>query len=167
MKARPRAGRWRKKCNIGNVAGGVRADKLGSWSPSLPMMKKISLPAAAAQKKLHARIAAAQKQADAAKKEAKLAKLDFRNAKRLFKDARRAAKKLRKEVKTLKAELTALAAKKSPRKSAANPATPKPAAKRVRLIVAPKTTASPFEARAAPVEIPADPVAIPPPGPTA
>lgn len=131
------------------------------------MTTNSSHPAAAANKKLHTRIAAAQKLADAAKKEAKLAKLDFRNAKQIYKDARRAARKLRKEVKALKTELAALAMKKPRRKpKAAKPAAPKPAAKRVRLIVAPVTSATPFAATPAPVESVAAPVAMPPAEPT-
>jgi hypothetical protein len=114
------------------------------------MTTKASHPAAAAKKKLHTQIAAAQKLADAAKKETKLAKLGFRTAKQKFKDARRAARKLRKQVKALKLELAGLAVKKKPaRKPApAKPAQPKPA-RRARLIVSPVTTATPFEAPAA------------------
>ena len=81
------------------------------------MTTKSSVPAAA-QKKLHAQIATAQKQAEVGKKIAKLAKLGLRHAKQKFKDARRAAKKLRKAVKSLKTELAALAVKKPGRKSA-------------------------------------------------
>ncbi len=127
-----------------------------------------SHPAAAANKKLHTRIAAAQKLADAAKKEAKLAKVDFRNAKQIYKDARRAARNLRKEVKALKTELARLAVKKTRLKpKVAKPAAPKTAAKRVRLIVAPATSTTQFETSPLPVENVAIPVVIPPSEPTA
>lgn len=122
------------------------------------MMTKSSHPAAAAKKKLHSQIAAAQKQADAAKKEAKLSKLHFRTAKQSYKDARRAARKLRKAVKKLKTELAALAVRRRRK-----PAAPKPAPKRPALIVAPIAVPAPS---AGGVETPPTPIVIPPIVPT-
>jgi hypothetical protein len=152
---RPRAGR--KKCNIRSVAGSVREALNGTFRqvlvPLFPMKKKPSHPADAIKKKLHTRIASAQKEADAAKKAAKLAKLAFRGAKQKYKDARRAAKKLRRAVKQLKQDLAALAVRKSRRR---------PAAKKAAVI---KPTAAPVAAPAlvvAPAAEPTTPLDPPP-----
>ena len=96
--------------------------------PFLPhMTTKPAIINPAAKKKLLARIAAAQRQADAAKKAARLAKLGFRNAKQKFKEAKRAAKKFRKSVKALKAELAALSVKKPVRRPVAKKKAARPA----------------------------------------
>lgn len=88
------------------------------------MTSKSTRSNAAARKKLHTRITAAQKQAQLARKAAKLAKLGYRKAKQKFKEVRRAAKKLRKALKALKAEL-ASAARKPRRKRVSPPRTPR------------------------------------------
>ena len=97
------------------------------------MTTKPSAPSTTAGSKLIARIAAAQKRADAAKRTAKLAKLDLRTAKQKFKNAKHAAKKLRKAIKALKAELAEIKEKKPARKAAPRKSTArKPAVKRTR-----------------------------------
>jgi hypothetical protein len=112
-----------------------------------------------AKKKLLGRIAAAQRQADAAKKAAKLAKLGFRAAKEKFKSARRAAKKARKAVKVLKEELAALAANKTPRKRPAPKAPLKRRKRAPRQVVAAPPEPLPVEnAPALPETTPDNPV---------
>jgi len=113
------------KCNIRTVAVGIPADIEDSGFPSTPQSKPsmtASDPLPALKKKILSRIAAIQRQAEAAKKVAKLTKAAFKQAKQKFKEAKRAAKKHRKELKTLKNELAALATKKVQRKPAAKAA---------------------------------------------
>ena len=83
------------------------------------MTSKSTRSNAAARKKLHTRITAAQKQAQLARKVAKLAKLGYRQAKQKFKEAKRAAKKLRKALKVLKSELASAA--RTPRRKRVSP----------------------------------------------
>jgi hypothetical protein len=147
----------RKNVTLGALplsGGRLGSQRFRSTAFAQPMTTKPSAPAAA-KKKLLSRIAAAQRQADAARKTAKLAKLGYRAAKQKFKDAKRAARKLRKALKSLKVELAALAAKK---KSPVRKTATKPVVKRSKPAIKPAPTPAPASA---PVDAPLLPEAPP------
>jgi hypothetical protein len=117
------------------------------------MKTKKSGPTAQARKTLLTRIAATQRQADAAKKTAKQAKAGLKRAKQKFKGAKHAAKKLRKEVNALKAELMMLAVKKKGRKAPGR----KPRPKQAKPVAVPAPHTSPPESILAPGDTPVAP----------